>query len=69
MSEACQALRYDCQFAFYYLQTAYFYQFKISVSPLSKKSISHENLSIKDKLPAIGFSIANSKCQKHKDEI
>ena len=26
ISEACQALRYDCQFAFYYLQTAYFYQ-------------------------------------------
>ena len=25
-SEACHALRYDCQFAFYYLQTAYFYQ-------------------------------------------
>ena len=25
MSEACQALWYDCQLAFYYLQTAYFY--------------------------------------------
>ena len=24
MSEACQALRYNCQFAFHYLQTAYF---------------------------------------------
>ena len=49
MSEVCQALRYDCQFAFYCLQTTYFYQpKKTSVSPLSKKSISHENLSIKD---------------------
>ena len=26
LSEACQALRYDCQFAFHYLQTAHFYQ-------------------------------------------
>ena len=26
LSEACQTLRYDCQFAFHYLQTAYFYQ-------------------------------------------
>ena len=26
LSEACQALRYDCQFAFHFLQTAYFYQ-------------------------------------------
>ena len=25
LSEACQALRYDCQFAFHYLQTTYFY--------------------------------------------
>ena len=24
-SETCQALKYDCQFAFRYLQTAYFY--------------------------------------------
>ena len=24
MSKACQALRYDCRFAFLYLQTAYF---------------------------------------------
>ena len=26
LGEAGQALRYDCQFAFHYLQTAYFYQ-------------------------------------------
>ena len=26
LSEACQTLRYDCQFAFRYLETAYFYQ-------------------------------------------
>ena len=25
LSEACQALRYDCQFAFHFLQTVYFY--------------------------------------------
>ena len=25
MSDACQALWYDCQLTFYYLQTAYFY--------------------------------------------
>ena len=26
IAQTCQALRYDCQFTFHYLQAAYFYQ-------------------------------------------
>ena len=33
LSEACQALRYDCQFAFHFLQTAYFYQLQKLLYP------------------------------------
>ena len=33
MSEACQALKYGCQFAFHYLQTAYFYHLWNSCIP------------------------------------
>ena len=32
-SEACQALRYDCQFDFHFLQTAYFYQLRKLLYP------------------------------------
>ena len=33
LSEASQALRYDCQFAFHFLQTAYFYQLQKLLYP------------------------------------
>ena len=36
------SIRYDCQFAFHYLQTAYFFENFSFVSPVSKKGISHE---------------------------
>ena len=49
LSEACQALRYDCQFAFSLLANSLFLSaLKTSVSYLSRKRISHEHSNIKD---------------------
>ena len=49
LSEACQALRYDCQFAFSLLANSLFLSaLKTSVSYLSKKRISQEHSNIND---------------------
>ena len=38
MSKVCQALKYGCQFAFHYLQAAYFYHLRKFLYPCFQKA-------------------------------